>query len=237
MGGGWWVTDFWHSPDFGPAFVIAWAFWVIVSITLHELSHGWAAIRLGDRTPIEQGRMVFNPLVHMGTMSLVAFALIGIAWGAMPINPSRLRGRYGASIVALAGPAMNLLLALTSLVRLALWLGFGEGRWAGGLGLSDSAAGNMRTLFHLGVALNLLLFLFNMLPVMPLDGGRILADLAPSYRRLFESERGPMIMIGMIILLFLFAGEVIFPAAFGATLWLERIVLGGLGLYGGGGGG
>ena len=109
MGTGWWVADFLRA--FGPAFVIAWAFWIIFSICLHELSHGWAAIALGDRTPIESGHMTFNPLVHMGGMSLVAFALIGIAWGAMPINPARLRGRYAEALVALAGPAMNLVLA------------------------------------------------------------------------------------------------------------------------------
>lgn len=228
MGTGWWVADFLRA--FGPAFVIAWAFWIIFSICLHELSHGWAAIALGDRTPIESGHMTFNPLVHMGGMSLVAFALIGIAWGAMPINPARLRGRYAEAIVALAGPAMNLVLAGTSLGLLALWLGFIEGQWAGGVSLPDAARRNMIYLFRLGLMLNLLLALFNLLPVMPLDGGRVLANLSPEYRRIFEGERGAYIMIAVLVLLFMFAGRVIIPFSFDLAIDIEAKVLGLLGL-------
>lgn len=227
--GGWWVSDL--AERFGPAFVIAWAFWVVFSIVLHELSHGWAAIRLGDRTPIEQHRMTLNPLVHMGGASLIAFALIGIAWGAMGINPARLRGRYGEALVAIAGPAMNVLLAMVSLVLLALWLGFGEGQWSGGISLGDSARQNMIYLFRLGLMLNVLLAIFNLLPVLPLDGGRILASLSPGYRRLFEGERGMMIMLGMIVLLFVFAGSYVIPFAFGIAREIEDAVLGLLGLH------
>jgi hypothetical protein len=103
--------------------------WVIGSIVLHELAHGWAAIRLGDTTPRDLGHMTWNPLVHMGGFSLVVFAVIGIAWGMMPVDPSRLRGRYGDALVALAGPAMNIVLAAVSFaVWLVLWL------WLGGRG-------------------------------------------------------------------------------------------------------
>ncbi len=230
MTSGWWVSHAWFG-DFGPSFVIAWAFWVIGSITLHELSHGWVAIRLGDRTPIEQGRMVFNPIVHMGPMSLVAFALIGIAWGAMPVNPSRMRGRHAEALVAFAGPAMNLILAAVSLVLLVLWLGLIEGQWAGGISLGGAARKNMVLFFRLGVMLNVLLFLLNMLPIYPLDGGRILGHYAPSYRRVFEGEAGPAIMIGMLILLFMVAGRVIFPGAMSALAAVEQVVFDALGLH------
>lgn len=226
--GGWWVSD--YAERFGIAFVIAWAFWVILSIVLHELSHGWAAIRLGDRTPIEQHRMTLNPLVHMGGASLIAFALIGIAWGAMPINPARLRGRYAEALVAIAGPAMNVLLAVISLALLALWLGFGEGQWAGGVTLGDSARQNMIYLFRLGLMLNVLFAIFNLLPVFPLDGGRILANFVPGYRRLFEGERGMMIMLGTLVVLFMFAGSYVIPFAFGVARAIEDAVLGLLGL-------
>ena len=86
---------------------------------LHELAHGWAAIWLGDQTPVRQGRMTGNPLVHMGPWSLLMLAVAGIAWGQMPIDRTRLRGRHGEAIVAAAGPAMNVLLALAALSTLA----------------------------------------------------------------------------------------------------------------------
>ena len=98
----WWVHEEFRAG--GLVAVLSWAFWVIFSITLHELGHGWAAIRQGDDTPRRFGRMTLNPLVHMGVPSLVMFALIGIAWGAMPVEPSRFRwGRRGRVLVSAAG--------------------------------------------------------------------------------------------------------------------------------------
>ncbi len=229
MGSGWWVTSAWFG-DFGPPYLIGWVFWVLFSITLHELAHGWAAIRVGDRTPIEMHRMVWNPIVHMGQMSLVMFALIGIAWGAMPVNPHRMRGRHAEAFVAFAGPMMNLLLAGVSLLLLVLWLGLVEGQWAGGLPVGDAASQNMILLFRLGMFLNLILFMLNMLPVFPLDGGRILGHYVPSYKRVFEGEAGPMIMIGMLVLLFLVAGKHIFPAAMNGMHWAEDLVFDALNL-------
>ena len=80
---GWWVTD---ALSVSPVLLISWVVWVIGSIVLHELAHGWAAISRGDRTPIERGHMTWNPLIHMGGMSLLVFAVVGIAWGMMPVN-------------------------------------------------------------------------------------------------------------------------------------------------------
>ncbi len=97
---GWWAAQLWQTS---PVLLISWVFWVIASITLHELGHAWAAIRLGDDTPIHTRHMTVNPIVHMGPMSLIAFALLGFAWGSMPINPSRLRGTHAHAIVAAAG--------------------------------------------------------------------------------------------------------------------------------------
>ena len=106
---GWWVQVAWNI---GPAYLVSWIFWVLFSITLHELAHGWAALSQGDQTPRELNRMTANPLVQMGTTSLIFFFIIGIAWGMMPVNPSRFRdGRRGEIIVAAAGPVLNLLLA------------------------------------------------------------------------------------------------------------------------------
>src|SRR3954447_26147620 len=104
-----------------PRFFLAVCITVVVSISLHELAHGIVAIWLGDRTPIETGHMTLNPAVHLGPISLICLLLAGIAWGSMPVTPSRLRGRYGDALVAAAGPIMNLLLGAIALVALGLW--------------------------------------------------------------------------------------------------------------------
>src|SRR6056297_3003392 len=97
---GWWISDLLSNQSInGQVWVVSWAVWVILSICLHELAHGWTAIRLGDDTPVVTGHMTWNPIVHMGAFSLFVFAFIGIAWGQMPINPSKLRGRYAESVV------------------------------------------------------------------------------------------------------------------------------------------
>ena len=117
----WWMHAVYDSG--GLAAVLGWVFWVIFSICLHELAHGWAAIWQGDRTPRETGHMTMNPMVHMGGASLIVFALVGIAWGLMPTDPSRYRwGRRGRIAVAAAGPLMNLLIAVVSLLILVGYL-------------------------------------------------------------------------------------------------------------------
>src|SRR5438309_6666732 len=99
-----------------PRFFFAWVLTIVVSVCLHELAHGLVAVWLGDDTPIQQERMTLNPLVHMGPSSLICLLLAGIAWGAMPVNTNRLRGRYGGALVAAAGPLTNILLATLALL-------------------------------------------------------------------------------------------------------------------------
>ncbi|MFN0131383.1 MAG: site-2 protease family protein [Phycisphaerales bacterium] len=214
----WWVAELWQD---NPVLLASWVFWVISAIVLHELAHGWAAILCGDDTPRRLGHMTINPLVHMGQTSLIMFALVGIAWGAMPVDPRNFRPRFGESIVAFAGPFMNLCLAVFSLVALVLWQGLACGGWTFGSTLDEPLRGNGFLFFNIGVMLNLVLAAFNLLPVPPLDGGRILADLVPPYRRLWNSQQGQMAALVAFVLLFMFGSEVIFDAAGDATLWLR----------------
>src|SRR5688572_29409894 len=106
---GWWMGNLAAQREY--ALLVSWIFWVLFSITLHELAHGWAALWQGDDTPRRLGRMTPNPIVHMGWVSLLMFAIVGIAWGVMPVDPSRFRWkRKGRTIVYGAGPAMNVAL-------------------------------------------------------------------------------------------------------------------------------
>ena len=211
MGGGWWISDLLNDTSInGQVWVVSWAVWIVLSICLHELAHGWTAIKLGDDTPRLVGHMTWNPMVHMGPYSLLMFAFIGIAWGAMPVNPSRLRGRYGDAIVSLAGPLMNLVLATLSLVGLLLWVPLCNGQLISSVTIPHPLSTNMETFLHLGAMLNGVLMLFNLLPVPPLDGGRILMDVMPAYRRLMQSENGRWVALGVFIIFFIFVSPFIF---------------------------
>ena len=192
---GWWIGDALSAPTRGAVWVVAWLVWVVVSITLLELAHGWAALKLGDTTPRDLDRMMFNPLVHMGPVSLVMLVIIGIAWGQMPVDTSRLRGRYAESLVALAGPAMNLLLMLVSGVGAVLWLGL-----AGNV--DEPLRTNMAMFLVLGPVLNLILAVFNLAPIPPLDGSRVVANFFPAYGRFFDTENGRWAGLGLFLLYF-----------------------------------
>jgi Zn-dependent protease len=211
MGGGWWITDLLNDPTRnGQVWVVSWAVWVIFSICIHELAHGWVAIKLGDDTPRLTGHMTWNPIVHMGPMSMFAFVFFGIAWGMMPVNPTKLRGRYADAIVSLAGPLMNCILAVVALICLILWVPLSEGQLISSVTVGHPLSTNLTTFFHLGAMLNIILMMFNLLPVPPLDGGRILMDVMPSYRRMMYSENARWVALGVMIVFFMIGGMFLF---------------------------
>jgi Zn-dependent protease len=190
---GWWVHDLYQAGR--TVELISWIFWVLLSIVLHELAHGWAALWQGDNTPKLLNRMTLNPLVHMGGMSLLVFALIGIAWGVMPTNPSRYRwGRRGRVFVAAAGPAMNIALSLVALTAVVVWWKVGPS--------AQPLRDNVSLFLVTGGWINLVLAAFNLLPVPPLDGSTILAGL--SYRAYELYQRPQAAMYGMLILMAVF---------------------------------
>ncbi len=214
MASGWWVADLFERD---PALLVAWVFWVIFSITLHELGHGWAALRVGDRTPIETGHMTWNPLVHMGGMSLLLFALVGIAWGMMPVSPHRMRGRHADAFVSAAGPAVNLGLAVVCVVLGSLWWAYG-----GSVGLPDSADRFVRTFLRAGAFLNVALLLLNLVPVPPLDGSRILASFSRGYAELIGN---PALAFAGFVLVILFGGKWLVPVAIDAVVAAENAIV------------
>lgn len=172
---------------------------VLVSLTVHEAAHAWTADRLGDPTARLLGRISLNPIVHIdpiGTILLPLIAAISglpiIGWAKpVPVNISRLRrGRRDFMIVAAAGPMSNLLQAtLAALVVRALWSGQG-------IYSASNESALMWVLLQF-VQINVLLALFNLIPVPPLDGGNVLAGLLPeSAANAFHSVR----QFGFIIL-------------------------------------
>lgn len=212
----WWVNNL--VAIGGPSLVLAWTLWVVLSITLHELAHGWAAVWCGDRTPIETGHMTWNPVVHMGVPSLVLFALCGLAYGMMPVDPSRFRRWWHDAIVSLAGPLMNLAIAVFAVVVAGLAVRYGA--QAGGQGAK--VAVQLVQFMWWGAVLNLMLALFNLVPAPPLDGWRILGTFVPGYRRAFESEGGMLLGLVMLGVLFFYGGKFLLPIVVPAV---ERAIL------------
>ena len=191
MIGGWWVHELWNAGR--ATELVAWIFWVLASISLHELAHGWAAMLEGDDTPRSTGHLTLNPVVHMGVPSIVVFFIIGIAWGMMPVNPYKFRhGKWGRIFVSAAGPMMNLLIAFVTLTA---------------LGIVASRADDSENVHHLmvflftGGFLNFVLFAFNLLPIPPLDGSTILANLFPQIAKLYAKPQAAMIGLFLMLML------------------------------------
>ncbi len=174
---GWWIADLWQAGE--SVLLMSWIVWVMTSVVLHELGHGYAALAEGDPTPRDSGHITLNPIVHMGWFSIVAFLIMGIAWGLMPVNPSRFRnGRKGWAFVAAAGPAVNLALSAVCIVACAVAIRYGP--------QNEPLATNLRLFLVTGAWLNLYLMIFNLMPVPPLDGSIILAGFSNGAMRFFS---------------------------------------------------
>jgi Zn-dependent protease len=217
------VTNWWVLTAFdlgGPILLVSWIFWVIFSITLHELAHGWAALWQGDDTPRVMQRMTANPIVHMGPMSLIVFAILGIAWGLMPVDPSKFRWRRrGRIVVAAAGPAMNIALAVVTLTAAGIWQSFGPG--------TQPLQDNIGTFLFTGGWLNLALAIFNLLPLPPLDGFQMLVGASFRIYRLAQHPNLPLIALFVIMVIFISGiGSMFFVAAMVvASLYYEVLLI------------
>ena len=198
---------------------------LLFSLTVHEMAHAWTADRLGDPTARLLGRVSLNPIVHADLIGTVVFPLVSMVSGAtligwakpVPVNVRYLRHpRRDYMLVAAAGPASNLILAIFAAVLLALVPISPQT-----LGESNVSAPIAMLLSRL-VYLNVLLAVFNMLPIPPLDGGNVLAGLLPPNLAVLFNKVRPygFILLYALILSNGFNAIVIPPARF-LLSWLQ----------------
>jgi len=194
---------------------------LLLAIVLHEYAHGWVANYFGDPTARSLGRLTLNPLPHIDPFGSIVMPLICllfpggffIGWAKpVPIDPRRLRHpRRDMAFVAAAGPAMNLFLAVISALLLSIFFSIDpslQAQWPPQSGIEPRqdflgmALIPLTAMALFSVAINSLLFVFNLLPIPPLDGGRILTSLLPP-RPAFTVARmepyGMFIILGLIM--------------------------------------
>ena len=198
---------------------------LLFSVVIHEVSHGYAALALGDRTAKQAGRLTLNPIPHLdpfGSLLLPALSLLigGFVFGwakPVPYNPYNLKNqKWGPALVGAAGPAANISLALIFGLTLRFLPDLANG-------LGGSFLINFATIVSIIVFLNLLLAVFNLIPIPPLDGSKVLFAVMPYEWRglqMFLEQYGFFLLLLFIFFFFQWLIPVVF--------FLFRLITGGL---------
>jgi len=170
----------------------------IIAFTVHEFAHAYSAYKFGDMTAYNAGRVTLNPRVHLDVLGTILILLAGFGWAKpVPVNPNRFKNpRLMSIIVTAVGPLSNLLMAFIAFVIYFLLLGTGVYE-ASSIGVQEALSTFLIKYF---AYINILLFLFNLIPLPPLDGYRIISNLLP-LRVQMKLEQN--IHWGMIIFLLL----------------------------------
>ncbi len=196
--------------------VFAYAVILFIAFPIHECAHAFTAKLLGDDTAFRSGRVTLNPIAHLDPVGTIAIAIVGIGWAKpVPVNPTRARkvsARTAMALTAAAGPVSNVLVSFVFIVITRLVSGLANGD-------------NLQTVyyicwgFYMAASINISLAIFNLLPIPPFDGSRVLFVFLKekAYFSIMRYER--YIMIGVLLLTF--TGILSVPLGF-----LDRTVLG-----------
>ena len=195
---------------------------VIISLTFHEFAHAYSAVKLGDQTPAITGRLSLNPLAHLDIMGFLCMLLTGFGWAKpVQVNPRNFKnGKRGMAITAAAGPLSNLLMSFVCMFILALLAKFkvlavyyGKGYFSG-LSFGESLLMVLGTMIYYLSIWNLYLAIFNLIPIPPLDGSRLVDAFLPGKVSYYYNAYGRYFQIG------LFAVVLIYTDVFNPISWL-----------------
>jgi Zn-dependent protease len=175
---------------------------IIIGLTFHEFAHGWMARRLGDRTAEAEGRLTINPLAHIDPIGFIMLLLVGFGWAKpVPVNPYYLNvdAKKGMLLVSIAGPTMNFILAIVAAILYGL--------------LAPVQSNELQLIMQYMIWINIVLAVFNLLPIPPLDGSKVLAGILPgSPEWLYRMEAyGPFLLLALILFGFRFLFLIITP--------------------------
>ncbi len=170
---------------------------LFMCIPVHEFAHAWAATKLGDETPGYQGRLTLNPLAHLDPIGSIGILFVGFGWGKpVQVNPLRFKWyRKGMALTAAAGPISNLIMALLAMIVYKI---------LNAVSLTSASEALMWGVFILYyfVLINIGLAVFNLLPIYPLDGQKIISYFAPAKVNAFMEQYQNYISIAFLILIF-----------------------------------
>jgi len=204
-----------------PTFIIS----VLIALSVHEWAHGYVAYKLGDATAKMEGRLTLNPIAHLDPIGTVLFVIVGFGWGKpVPVDPRYFKNvKKDTALVAVAGPISNLVMALFAFLVLLLVqkqavIGMGGAIMlqGGGSVFTQLTTELMVDFLHI----NLVLMAFNLLPVAPLDGSKILHPFIPlKYEYKFDDflQQGPKILLILIVLGHLFNVPIL-------SMWIDLVV-------------
>lgn len=174
---------------------------ILLFLPVHEYAHGYVAYKLGDRTAKNMGRLTLNPIAHVDPFGLLLSILTGFGYAkAVPVNMLNFRPEHrkrNMALVAIAGPLSNIALAFVFVLLFYIIISFGNA-------YDGSFLGNLATVCSLGASCNITLAVFNLLPVPPLDGSRILNVVLPDrqYYKIMQYER----QIGLVFVVLVLTG-------------------------------
>lgn len=171
---------------------------LLVAFTLHEFSHAAAATALGDPTPRQHGRLTLNPLAHLDIMGTITLLFAGFGWAKpVPVNPTAVRRKTpaGMMLVSLAGPASNLLLGAAAAIPLRL-------DWVSLSPATNAFLPSWGSFFLEFLTVNLALFLFNLIPLAPLDGEKVITFFLPDHWVEFYDRIRPYSPFILLLILF-----------------------------------